>query len=561
MKSNNHYLDYFLGIAALIVGALMLVSKYLYWELIDFLVYRGLEFGYIYVILKHYLLSFLIVLSGYDLVRVIYLLLFLVSAASLYRVASSPKNFFRYTPLLICGLFFLIGQQVGNNVNKQAVNDAFLNNKVQEVFDVDYVDLLRNEDFFTLDKNLHELEQKFINGTINEVTYRYEYSKFNKCRNGELALLEKWINISSKPEYALTVRGIIYEMLGWSARGDKWAKDTSHDQIIQMEKYFDLSISDHRQAININRKRLLSYASLINIAIALKYGSAENIYLKALTEYPESYYLHYVYMKSTEPKWGGSYKEMKRLAHEARKKAVDQPLLIALGGYEAAYRANTYWGNRDYDSAIKWYHYSLLYAPRNHIFKNIGTLYAKERKHERAISVLSDGIDYLGDDAMLLAARSKYSGLTMYAREKNEKLIEQAKRDIDIAMKLPVNDDEVLYDMAEALSSLRDPLSTQYYVKAVTVNPDNFSAYRNVLMRSYHIGYGNVLPFAEYWVKKQPDKAQHWVNYANTLVGLKDPRQEYAFKKYLELVDKKNPDNAQLIQRVEKRLKEIENEG
>lgn len=574
MKWNLTPLSVLFVLFTFILGLIFLLVKIYYWEFIDILVYPSTSFSDFAIepnqysnfqiakhllisyldYIKHPIIDFLIEYTGYNIFITITALFGVITCSSLLFFYTNKHNYVALLPVTICCIFIVLAITIDTPVMKWTVDDAFLKYKYEDITGLNHVELLRNEKYRELDEAFHDLEIKYLTGRITEPEYEFENDKIYYIKEEDHAYLNRWIASSTFPEIPLSIRGGIYERLGWSARGNKYAKDTSDEQFEKMREYFDKAISDHKASLKKNSKMIFSYISLFNISMASNKLNAEEIYTKAKSEFTASYLLDYGYIKVFEPKWGGSFYKMKRFSKERRKYAFNQPKLIALGGYEAIYRANNFWNVNDYDNAIKWFNRALLYAPKKTLFKKINDLYKLKKDYTNAIRSLNIGLEFFPDDTLLLALRAMNN---VHAKD-----MTSAIKDADAASKHSIDEYWLLANLGWVYESAgNNKKAVDLYKQSLYLNPDYVYALKRLFYLSYlkAMSYEDVLPYMKHWISIEPKNPEAWVSYADTIEDLEPKKSIVGYEKYLLLVDHENKINLERIKSVKAVLNSIKN--
>ena len=145
-------------------------------------------------------------------------------------------------------------------------------------------------------------------------------------------LLDEWLEASPQSFAPWLARGSHQAAVAHNQRGSKWAKDTTDVEFAEMRATIPLALADLEHALSL-RPRLLAALGREFHLIMLKGDlfAFEEAARRADALCP-SCFLHRVsVMKARQPRWGGSYEEMKRYAASAPVK--DNPRLALLPGY------------------------------------------------------------------------------------------------------------------------------------------------------------------------------------------------------------------------------------
>ena len=279
------------------------------------------------------------------------------------------------------------------------------------------------------------------------------------------------------------------------------------------------------------------------------------LYLEARDLFPGSYVLAYQYLFKLQPKWGGSYSEMRELAKMERERAEIDPKIMALGGEELLIRGNKIHREKKYNEAEKKYRQALLYSPREGYFMQLYYTFTNREDYKSAKSVLDDCLNF-----------RPYNNFC---------LVQRAVTNIDLNDGDAALADATVARNNEGLSeSNTNNLGWVYgrisyfdkaagmYKRTLVQHPSNEFALKNLYKLSYlgHVSYEEVLPYFKKAVDIEPQNSQNWIWYADTLEDINRKGSVVAYKKYLEIVDHNDEKNIETIEYVKNLLEEIENE-
>lgn len=566
MKWNLTAFNGFLILAAIILGLFFYITKVFYWEIIDVLVYPEFFANSYHVntqqsseilFIKQYFASYiqninpsivdyLIEKLGYDFYESMTILFSAIAVTSLLYLLFNKYNYVSITSVIICFVFFIVVVVLDSTVTKKTVDSGFSKFNYQDVAGLNYIKLLRKEKYQRLDDAWRGLNEQFHKGEITEQQYEFEFDKFEDIKKEDFIYLQRWITVSKIPEIPLSVRGVGYQNLGWNERGYKFAKDTSEEQFNKMRQYFRKSIEDHNASLKLNKRMLFSYLSMLDISRASALLDSKEIFMDAVIQFPASILLNYRYMLTIEPKWGGSFLEMSEHAITQRKYVAMDPKLISLSGYDAVYKADGFWHEKDYDNAIKWYKRALLFGARSSFFNQLNKLYVFKKDYKNAITMLDEGLKHHPKNQFLLVSRAVNN-----AQLKN---LDAAIIDADAASEVYINEYWLMGNLAWVYQYAGDnKKAVEFYIKTLALNPDHVYALQRLYYLSYlkAVSYKKVLPYMKHWVYIKPDSSEAWISYANTIEDLNPRKSKYAYEKYLLLVDRDNSNNLNAIKEVE----------
>ena len=151
------------------------------------------------------------------------------------------------------------------------------------------------------------------------------------------AALREWIKRSPKSYSPLLAYAEFLIEQGSLARGEKWAYETSAEQMQRMNQFADAGANEARAALALNPKLADAYALLIHQKMT---GGAVGDCISendaGLKQIPASFVVRDATMNCLKPRWGGSYVQMHDLAQKAQDYVGENPLLSIFKGFVAS---------------------------------------------------------------------------------------------------------------------------------------------------------------------------------------------------------------------------------
>lgn len=222
--------------------------------------------------------------------------------------------------------------------------------------------LLKHKEYSQLEYILEELEENLASDVIWENAYIQTYEHFSPNNNVKQEDIDAWVN-SRNSAYAYLARAAFYHQAGWSARGDKFAKNTSRAQFSSMEKFHDFAANDAMQAYNLNSSLLYAYTLMISLDRTVTEPiNTERLLAEAIALNPAAASYRYSYIEGILPKWGGSYEAIEYFVEQQTPYFSLNPMLTTLAGYEDAQKAFYAKNNNDFNSCIHYYSKALSYG-------------------------------------------------------------------------------------------------------------------------------------------------------------------------------------------------------
>ena len=213
--------------------------------------------------------------------------------------------------------------------------------------------LLEKRDFAELERVLAGSQLEFEKDPKSALPLERAFRAFQKLPRSSDAALSEWVRASPSSYVARLARGAFYLSQGLEARGTKYRKETPKEDLRTMEAYFEKSSADLERSLQLSQKPYLSRRCLMTIAL---YGSRSEMrtqYQEALKLAPGSIETRLAYMRSLEPRWGGSYAEMEAFVAESRK-ALEPKVANRLAARIQAYRGFESSNGKDFGKALEY---------------------------------------------------------------------------------------------------------------------------------------------------------------------------------------------------------------
>jgi tetratricopeptide (TPR) repeat protein len=170
------------------------------------------------------------------------------------------------------------------------------------------------------------------------------------------ALLQEWTQRSPDSYAAHLARAEFLFTEGSSARGDKWASETSDEQFQKMNDFFAAGEKEARRALAINPRLAEAYTLLVTRQRSLGGPAGCMRETEAgVKQVPASFVIRDETMICLKPRWGGSYPAMDLFAGQAQAHAHENPELLALKGLADNDRGELLNNNGRYDEAIAYF--------------------------------------------------------------------------------------------------------------------------------------------------------------------------------------------------------------
>ncbi|MEA2325215.1 MAG: uncharacterized protein QOE68_174 [Thermoanaerobaculia bacterium] len=276
--------------------------------------------------------------------------------------------------------------------------------------------------------------------------YRMEYRLFDAYAAFDVAvpslepLLTEWVRQRPRSAAALLARGTFLNAAGWDARGTKFARDTRREQFDKMNDYVRRAKVDFIAALRFSPNSIVAYRGLLRMRLDPK--TARELLDQGLKIQPYSFRLRWSYMDNLLPRWGGSYRQMKRFAEESAPYAARNPRILALGGFVDRDKGQLLERDGHTADAIKAYSRALTFGDFCEFRYQRGVAYWRAKLYKAALEDLNTALAQCPQHADALYERSWVTYDLGFASSGTERsaYFAQSYDDIEMAVALDPTD-------------------------------------------------------------------------------------------------------------------------
>lgn len=313
-------------------------------------------------------------------------------------------------------------------------------------------------------KGVAQLERKFaalLDAHYRDPSQREQifiaFSVFDESTRAA-AVAQRWLKASPKSAFANVAAGMHFGAAGWKARGQRYASNTSAEQLNEMSGYFAQAVPLYLRAMELEPR--LSVACTKLSAIGRQSDDALQAYASShcLDVDPDSYYVAWEQIVSAQPKWGGSDDGLRHAVAYAAARTGRNPILGALLGESAGYRP----GLADNEGeVVEELAGAARMGPGAALMAETGRGYWVNQDYWRGIAYYSQALRFRPDDAWYRYARAALAGDFYH--------LEWAHSDMLVALKHEPDNARYLVMMGSIIERLESPAAARpYYRRAMT---------------------------------------------------------------------------------------------
>lgn len=355
--------------------------------------------------------------------------------------------------------------------------------------------LLEDKQYQLLNSTLEAARIDALSDLTKEQHLMNLYLAFEIHNESYLDKLNSWVNAYPASYQPFLARAIFQKTRGWTARGKRWASETSEDQRSKMNEFLVKSRTDVEKALRRNPNSIIAYVVLIDLShVTLDLSESEKIFEEGLKVSPASYLLRKYYIRRLRPRWGGSYQAMLALTEESLLKAKTNPKLVNLSGWILEDMALSQISNGNYSLAIKTLDEGLE-ALKNSVLTMDGSpieidhflIYSQANAHYRAKNY-AEALRYIDIAINQNNNIDHYYNLRSKINFSLKDYIASAN-DLEIALRISPFDKNfiyqrdrvvtgLVYEGYESKEMLDYPKSLQFYNAALSLKPNDDSVLR-----------------------------------------------------------------------------------
>lgn len=218
------------------------------------------------------------------------------------------------------------------------------------------IGMLERREYDELDRTLSGYQAAFERDPGTSLQLEAAFGCFDRLPQRLAPNLDEWVALKGSSYAAAVARGRYLMRRGQEARGTGFASQTSKAAIGEMREYFRTATIDLDRSIALTEKPYLSHRYLLTMSRYVGSPSKSlSEYQKAIRWAPQSVETRLVYMRSLEPRWGGSDEAMEQFLAESRVVLTDPASVRRLAARIPWSRGNDAWDAKDYVRALGYY--------------------------------------------------------------------------------------------------------------------------------------------------------------------------------------------------------------
>lgn len=278
----------------------------------------------------------------------------------------------------------------------------------------------------------------WLAGRLSELTtlqlrdVRFEYhvvEAYNAFGRADLRpLLDEWVFVrpgSPEAHLAHAHHGLTR---AWDARGTRYARDTPREALRRMRREVAIAHRELDVALELDPRLPVAY----DLRMALHQLDGDRRGAKSALEaglrlVPTSVSLRERWLLQLWPRWGGSYRAMRRVAEEARPLQARNPRLVTL----AVQVHNARGQDTDGDKALREFATALEHGDEQYTLRNRARAYARAGDWERVLADLNRAWTLRPEhtDILQRRARALYELARVAVPEQRDGLYHRAEAD------------------------------------------------------------------------------------------------------------------------------------
>lgn len=360
-------------------------------------------------------------------------------------------------------------------------------------------------------------------------------------------IVQKWVALAPKSAFALVARGYYYFAAAQEARGTDYLRNTPRENVQLMRSFLDKASADFTEALSINPRLISAYCGLIKVAqLGGDRALAERSAQSGLELDPADSRIYLDWASASEPRWGGSMQQLIAIAELARRHVDENPVLGLVVAKPSGYPGTVFENNGDDAAALQIFEHAVSEAPSGDYLSRAGKAANATQQNDKALWYLSQAHRFIGQDVSNVSIRAHLLarlGHADWAKESLANVPLAGERDLELArafwgLKMMPEAERIYQNFLE-----RDPRDK--YVLASL----------GMIYLQPPIRHDKAQPVIDRLLSAHPTYARGWL-----LNAVDKPAAECheSLRKYLALVDEKDPYEKNDVAMAKKRIAELE---
>ena len=190
---------------------------------------------------------------------------------------------------------------------------------------------LKSGDYPAMERYFAGLQRKYESGRLSDEQLYHGFRTLYQDDATNAHYFDQWVRAYPKSFAAHVARGTYFYRMAWAARGERFISDTPPERIELMNDYLARSRPDLVDSLALTSKPYLSTLYLLNVENLNGSPEVRRRWLDRGTSIdPNNTLLRVRYMISLEPRWGGSYDQMRAFIAECAQRKVSAKTMAGL---------------------------------------------------------------------------------------------------------------------------------------------------------------------------------------------------------------------------------------
>ncbi|MCP5071557.1 MAG: tetratricopeptide repeat protein [bacterium] len=353
-------------------------------------------------------------------------------------------------------------------------------------------------------------------------------------REDLVAALDQWSETDGDSHIPFMLRGWVRVNLGYIARGNGSAPQTSQAQWDAMGEHFALATEDFARTRELEPRALGAYLGQLTM---LRSDSdktpAAQVLNDALAVDLPTQQLFLYYLKAVEPRWGGEQKDRDLAVERARPFMARNPAVRVVLGHPYQLQAKAAYRREAYEEAATLWNKALRHADQREWHYELGRALRQTRNCGRGIEHFTMAIE---DDPEYGAAWG-FRGKCYMAIGKVDEGLADFERSVALRpnMTWGIKDRAWAYDRK---GRYEDAVADLYRVIELDREPTSWTLKQLGEILYYDLErYGEAKQAYKLLTEHYPGEAFGWYRYGMSLHRLREPSATQALEHYLSIVD------------------------
>jgi uncharacterized membrane protein YjgN (DUF898 family) len=190
---------------------------------------------------------------------------------------------------------------------------------------------LKSGDYDTVNRYFEDLQRRYESGALSDQQLYQGFRALYENKAANARYFNQWVQEHPNSYVARIARGTYYYRMAVAVRGDDYIRRAAPSRIRRMESYLGFARPDLQASLKLTAKPYLSALYLLNVELVGGSPDSRRPWLDLGTSIdPKGLMIRKRYLISLQPRWGGSFDQMRAYIDECAQQGLPAPTMAAL---------------------------------------------------------------------------------------------------------------------------------------------------------------------------------------------------------------------------------------